>query len=98
MKALALLRRALYANLVVVDLLFQCVSIDTEQLRRFDLISVARNQCKFDEGFLYLFEDDVIKSRQFDIRIALLLKEHLKLALDELFEAHSLEVCNEEIV
>ena len=90
--------RLLNADSLGIDLLFKGIAIDTQKLSRLYLIAIPRLQSELNKRFLDLFENDIIETRELDVGIALLLEQDLELALDELFKADRLKVCNKKII
>lgn len=90
--------RAANADFVVVDLLLECVAVDTEHLRSTDLVAVVREKSELDQRLFNLFENDVVETVEFYLSFFLLLEENFQFALYELLEANALEVSNEEVV
>lgn len=78
------------ANFVSINLFLERIAIDAEQLRRAHLIAAAITQGEFNQRLLNLFEHDIVEAIDFNLRVFLLLKQHLKLTLDQFFQTDGL--------
>jgi len=86
------------SDFVIIDFLFQGISVDAEHLSGFNLVSVMRHQCQLDEWLFHLFDDDVVEAVELNLSFFLLLEENLKLTLYKLFKAYGLKIRNKKII
>lgn len=85
-------------NLIVVNFLFQSVSVDAEHLCGFHLIAIVGAQGNFKKGSFNLLQNDIVKAIQLDLSVSLLLEKDLELTFHQLLEADCLKICNKKIV
>jgi hypothetical protein len=88
----------LYADFIVIDLLFQSIAVDAEHLSGLYLIAIIGAEGQLEKGLLDLFNHDVVQTIQFNLSFFLLRKENFQLALYKFLQADGLKVSNEKIV